>query len=289
MDSNSSVPFHNTVEQLPKDKHEKMINTSYDIIDPSSVIREFLNLKVKLEELLQVCDPMVIVEKCCSLMASDAHNIPLFNTEYTEELQVIKYTKELIQKLSPFLTWDNHCILSRIAKSSNIPEAAVLLTQFDDTIDSSLPLTKFPIPEPSHHMVPYDNSTHTILAIKLDLALYQCTLQDVIDARSLIQDQCKLTSYCLQLLAVAKSNSTIIYWMIPKNIAHVIMATISQFQDHFYLKGIQQLVVYPGALLCTGSTLKVGPLSFFNEISLHSKQVANLSMLFNSLIMLYVF
>ena len=144
---------------------------------------KFLDLKLQLERILDSKD---ITNKCGSLLASDTHNIPLFPTDYTEKLQEIQHTPELIQKLSPFITWDNHTILSTIA--ADMPEATMLLTQFDDRIDSSQPLTNFPIPAPSHHMVPYDNSTHTVLAVKLDLELYQSTLQNVIDARSLIQD-----------------------------------------------------------------------------------------------------
>ena len=149
----------------------------------------------------------------------------------------------------------------------------MLLTQFDNGIDSSQPLTSCPKPAPSHHMVPYDSSTHTVLAVKLELELHHSTLQNVMDTRSVIQDQCKLTSYCLQLLALAKTNSTILYWMIPNNIAHLITASAVQFRNHYHQKGILQLAVYPGAVNCTGSTLKVGPLSFFSPVEIDTKLV----------------
>ena len=270
----SGVDHDDTTAELTEQEDKEELATKSDLINPSSVLTEFLNMLVQLEELLQQCDPLPIVQKCCnSLLASETLNIPLFPTDYTEKLQDIKHTSELIQKLSPFITWDNHSILSTIADTSNIPEATMLLTQFDDRIDSSQPLVSFPIPAPSHHMVPYDNSTHTVLAVKLDLELYHSTLQNVIDARSLIQDQCKLTSHCLQLLAVAKTDLTIIYWMIPNTIAHLITANAAQFYNYYHQKGILQLAVYPGAMLCTGSALKVGPLSFFNQIKVDNKTV----------------
>ena len=255
------------------EQDRERLSTNNRITDPSSVIAEFLNMKIQLQDLLQPYNPELIVKKCGSLLASDTHNIPLFPTDYTEKLQQIKDTPELIQKLSPFMTWDNHSILSTIADTSNIPEAKMLLTQFDDRINSSQPLTSFPIPEPSHHMIPYDSSMNTVLAIQLDLELHRCTLQNVIDARSLIQDQCKLTSYCLQLLATAKTNTTIVYWMMPRNVAYLITENAVQFQKFYHRNGILLLAVYPGALLCTGSTLKVGPLSFFSQIVIDSKLV----------------
>ena len=256
----------NNAERLPVDK-------CFQYIQPSVVTMEFLDLKLHLGKVLQFCEPKHIISKCGSLLASNTHSIPLFPNDYTEMLQEIKDTPELIQKLSPFMTWDNHSILSTIAETSNIPEATILLTQFDDRIDTSQPLTSFPVPAPSYHMVPYDDSTHTVLAVKLDLELCHSTLQKVIDARSLIQDQCKLTAYCLQLLAVAKTTSTILYWMIPKSIVHLITANASEFHNYYYQKGILQLAVYPGAILCTGSALKVGLLSCFSQIEIDSKSV----------------
>ena len=269
----SAVDHDDTTAELTAQEDKEELSTKSDMIDPSSVLAEFLNIKIRLEELLRQCDPMPIVEKGNSLLASKTLRIPLFPTDYAEKLQEIKHTPKLIQRLSPFMTWDNHSILSTIADTSNIPEATMLLTQFDDRIDSSQPLSSYPIPVPSHHMIPYDNSTHTVLAVKLDLELYHTTLQNVIDARSLIQDQCKLTSHCLQLLAVAKTDLTIIYWMIPNTIAHLITANAAQFYNYYHQKGILQLAVYPGAMLCTGSALKVGPLSFFNQIKADSKLV----------------
>ena len=258
-----------TCKQQPKHFH---------YIQPSLVTMEFFDLKAQLGQVLQFCEPKHIINKCSSLLASESYNIPLFSSSYAEKLQEIEYTPKLIQTLSPFVTWDNHSILSTIADTSNIPEATMLLTQFDDRIDSSQPLTSYPIPVPSHHMVPYHNSTHTVLAVKLDLKLYHSTLQNVFEARSLIQEQCKLTSHCLQLLAVTKSDLTI-YWTIPKNVSHHIASNALQFQNYYHQNGILELAVYPGAVFCTASTLKVGPLSFFSQIEVGGKMVRIISLL----------
>lgn len=256
----------NPDEHIEQESQEELTTK----IDSSSVVTEYLNMKFQLEELLKLCDPTTIMKKCGPLLASEINGIPLFPAEM---FQGVKHTSELIQKICLFITWDNHSILSAIAEASNIPEAIMLLAQFDDRINSSQPLMNFPIPAPSCHMVPYDDSTHTILAIKLDLELSHSTLQNIIEARSLIQKQCKLTSHCLQLLAIAKTNSTL-YWMIPRSIAHLITANAVQFQSYYYQKGILQFAVYPGAVICTGSALKVGPLSLFNDIAIDGKLVS---------------
>ena len=262
----AALDHDGTTTEYIEQKDNDELPAKSDMIDPSMVITEFLNMKVQLEELLQWCDPIPIVKECGSLLASDNQNIPLFPTDYAEKLQEIKDTPELIQKLSPLMTWDNHSILNTVAEASNIPEATMLLTQFDGRIDASQPLTSFPIPVPSHQMVPYDNSTHTVLAVKLDLELYHSTLQNVIDVRSLIQDHCKLTTYCLQLLAVAKSTSTILYWMIPKVVATFIYSKVLENPKLFYQNGILQMALYPGSIILTDGSLTVELLSFFHQI-----------------------
>ena len=257
-----------------EEKDKESVDTKKSTFDSSSVIRNFLNTMAQLEELVQLCDPIPIVSKCYSLLASDIHNIPLFTTEYREQLQEIKHTHHFIQKLSPFMTWDNHSILNIITETSNIPEAVTLLNQFEDNIELSQPLASFPIPAPSPNMVPYDNSTHTVLVVNLDLELYHCTLQDVIDARSFIQKQCKLTSHCLYLLAITKTKFTSIYWLIPRSVTHLVTTNALQFQKLFYQKSILQLAVYPGVVISTGrSILNVEPLSFFTQTNIDSKMV----------------
>ena len=272
--SSAAIQSNTTVEYIKQEDKEKL-PTNNDMINPASVVAKFLSMKAQLDKLLQSCDLIPITNKCTSLLASKGHKILLFPTEHTEELKGIIHFHELLLKLSPFITWDNHSILNTIAETSNVSDAVTLLTQFDNRIDLSQPLTKYPIPAPSHTMVPYDNSTHTILAVKLDIKLDRCTLQHVIDVRSLIQDQCNLTSYCLHLLAAAKTNCATIYWMMPKSVTHLITVNAVRFQNYFHDKGILQLSIYPGIVLCTGSTLKVGPLSFFNQIDYDydSKQV----------------
>ena len=55
-------------------------------LKPSVVNREFLQFTDQLNELMQFCDPEMIMEHCSSLMASDVHNIPVFPTEFVKKL-----------------------------------------------------------------------------------------------------------------------------------------------------------------------------------------------------------
>jgi len=242
-------------------------NITDSTFNPSSVVVKFSDMKVQLGMLLQSQDPKIIVDQCGSLRASDHANIPLFTMEIMELLKESKNAAALMHKINPFLNWSDHSILNSIVEICNVSEAAALLTQFDNEVDPSQPLTKYPIPAPSHHMVPYDTSTHTVLAVQLNIQLHHSTLQSVLDTRSLIQEKCEVTPHCLQLLAIAKTSHTIIYWTIPKHVVFLITLKAQQYMSDLHQNGIQQVAIYPGTAFVTGSALTVGPFSFFTKVS----------------------
>ena len=238
-----------------------------DTVKPSFVAAKFLETTIQLTEMLQSSHQSIIVDTCHLLRASEQANIPLFSAHYLEILTESKSTSILVQKLALFTHWLDHSILTTIVEACNVPEATALLGQFDDKIDTYQPVTKYPIPSPSHHMVPYDTSTQTVLAVQLNLQLHQYSLQNVLDIRSLIQEKCEVTPHCLQLLAVAKTSYTIIYWTIPKHVVTLIAVNVLQYQSYFYQNGIQQISIYPGTVLITASALTIGLFSFFAKVS----------------------
>ena len=237
-----------------------------------SYLEKFSGLKIQLTEFLQSLDPKIITNQCGSLRASVQANIPLFPTDFVEVLKESTNATAVLYKIALFTNWSDHSILNSIVEVCNVPEAVALLDQFDAEIDPSQPLMKYPIPAPSHHMVPYDTSTHTVLAVQLNLQLQHSTLQSVFDMRSLIQEKCEVTPHCLQLLAVAKTSHTIIYWTIPKHVASLITSKVQQYQSDLHQNGIQQVAIYPGIVLVIGSALTVGPFSFFTKVSVSTYQ-----------------
>ena len=241
--------------------------TVRNALEPCAVATKFWDTTIQLMEMLRSFDPKLLISSFDSLRASEQANIPLFPAYYMEHIKGSKSTPALVQKLAPYTNWMDHSILNAAADASNVPEAAALLNQYDSRIDTSQPVTKYPIPSPSHHMMPYDTSTHTVLAVQLNMQLHQSTLQNIIDTRSLIQEKCEVTPHCLQLLAVAKTSNTIIYWTIPKHVASVIASNIQQHKTYLHQNGLQHVAIYPGTFIVTGSALTVGPFSFFAKVS----------------------
>ena len=239
-----------------------------DKFKPSLLVTHFFDMMAQLTEVLQSFNPKIIADHCGSLRASEQANIPLFPTSLANTIKASKSTPMVLQRLVPFTNWMDHSVLNAAVEACNVPEAVALITKFDDRIDTSQPVTKYPIPSPSHHMVPYDTSSHTVLAVQLNLQLHRSTLQNIINTRSLIQEKCEVTAHSLQLLAVAKTSHTIIYWTIPKHVASLIISNAQKYQRYLHQNGIQQVAIYPGTILATSSNvLTVGPFSFFTEVS----------------------
>jgi len=217
--------------------------------------------------MLQSFDPKIIAEHCYSLRASEEAGIPLFSANYLEALKKSKNASTLMQNLEAFSSWNNHSVLDAVVKFCNVAEATVQLAQFDDSIDTKQQITAYPIPSISHRMLPYETSTNTILAIQLNLQLQHFTLQKINNTQSLIQEKCQITSHCLQLLAVANTNHTIIYWYIPMHLVTHIVSNVLQHQTYLFQKGVQQVAIYPGIIISIDSALTVGLFSFLSEVS----------------------
>jgi len=231
-------------------------------IKPAVVLRDFLDMKMWLELLLKDNSPKVMLDQCSYLMASDQHNIPFFSGEVVEMFREETQTSLLIRKLSPYFTWADHSVLNEIVKACHNPTATEILAQYDNNLDSSHPLLDYPITKPIHQMLPKGNSTHTVLAVQLDLELQQLSLQDVFDTRNFIQKKCEVTPHTLQLLSATQGSSTILYWMISRCVVPLVTSKVSQNLTDLHQKGILYVAIYPSTILATGKALSVGPLSF---------------------------
>ena len=240
--------------------------TGQKYFKPSSVNTEFLDMKLQLEQMLQdSSNSQTVYEQCESLMASQEHDIALFSPDYLSSLKECNEMPEILQRLSPYFKWSDHSVLHALVQACNNPEAAMLLQQFDSQVDLSLPITEYPVPQPIPSMAPYDTSTQTVLGVKLSTKLSEFSLQQVITLRCLIQKNFEIAEHSLQLMA-AKSSSTILYWMIPKCISHLISSKIMQ-DSSLHGGRVQEICVYPGTLFVRADSLKLGSLSFLNQVN----------------------
>ena len=254
--------------KVQKEKTETNVHFLY--IDPSSVLTVFFQVSDSVAELLASCHVEALVDACDNLMASDKHFVKYFSDKQMKRLKDCDSSLLLLQRLTIFFTWSNHSILRVLA--SQCSEAVDILDNFDCRVNSFEPIASYPIPCFSLNMILADTGTHTILAIRCDQELYECTLQYVYDMQSVMMEKCNITQHCLQLLSV-RSNPTIFYWTIPECVVYLINSNAPLYSKYLYSKGILELLVYPDLQLTFGDHVSVGMLAFSDDSKLVETKV----------------
>ena len=237
-------------------------------IKVSITLTLFFHLIDQVGELLQSYDYEIMMEQCRSLMGSDHTDIKLFTSD---QLKVFsQYNSAILLRMLCLFTWSNCSILRALVIHSN--KAIKLVNNFESNLDRLQLLASYPIPYFSPDMIPSETSTYTILAVRYDKELYQCTLQYVYDVQSVMIEKCDITQHCLQLLAV-RSNPTILYWTIPKCVVDLINSNVPLHSEYLYSRAILEVAVYPDLLLTTGNAICYGSLAFKCENQSYSEKV----------------
>ena len=207
-------------------------------IKPSEIEIEFHYMTKHVIELLSYCHPMLLIERCRQLMASEIHKIKLFSIAYLNKLKSFKTSSAILKMLSVQWTWNNLSILTYLADFSRL--AVSLLKEFNLRVVLSYPIVNYPFPS---LVVPFDDNNYTFL-------IFQCkdnvkdSLHLVNDMQSILTEKCEITQHAVQLLAV-QSGPIELQWMIPLNVVDLINKKINQHMQCFASKGIDTILIYP--------------------------------------------
>ena len=237
---------------------------------PSSLHMLFLKAIDQIEEILQLSDSDFLLEECKSVLASEIHRINLFSTTCINILDDYNNPVLILRYLSFLFTWSNHSILRALLSFTS--KAIHLLDEFDSLLDPFNIIVSYPIPRFSSDMILSRTSEYTLLAIRCNKELWQCSLQYVLYVQSFIVEKCDITQHCLQLLAV-NSDPTIFYWTIPKCVVELIESNVLQHSEYLYSQGIIEVLVYPKRSLATGDDIMVGSLAFTTEKEIAVKRL----------------
>ena len=192
-------------------------------------------------------------------MASETDRINFFSDDYVKNLNNCNSTASLLQHLSFLYSWSDHSILRALVSSSD--KAVHLLDEFDSFFDPLNTIVSYPICMFSLSMIPSEDSPYTLLAIRCDKELWQCSLQYVFNIRSILVELCDITQHCLQLLAI-QSDPTIFYWNIPKCVVELISSNLLEYGEYLHSQGIVEVVIFPNKSIFTGDDIAVGLLAF---------------------------
>lgn len=254
-----SIALQSVVTVGPASHAQNAIKISSKTFNQASSLHMlFLKIIDQIEELLQ-SELNLLTETCKSLMASEVHGINLFSTTCMENLNKYDNAVSLLRCLCFLFTWSNHSVLRALISFSS--KAVQLLDEFDFSLDPFNTIASYPIPSFSQDMIPSETSEYTVLAIRCNKELWQCSLQYVFNLQSSIVDKCDITQHCLQLLAV-KSDPTVFYWTIPKCVVELVKSNTLQHCEYLYSQGILELIVYPKQSLAISDDVIMGSLAF---------------------------
>ena len=210
-------------------------------IKPSEAEKEFQYISGHVVELLSCCDPKLLIKWCENLMASEIHKIKLLPPYSRYKLRKLNSSSSILKMMSILWTWNNHSILKLLAKFSEV--ALTLLEEYGSRLHLNFGFTNYPLLQPKPSMIPYNNSSYTMLTLKSDKKL-SLSLQLVHEMQSVLIEKCEITEHALQLLAV-QSSPLLLQWMISKYIVTIINVNVRQHCRYFATKGITEISIHP--------------------------------------------
>ena len=237
---------------------------------PSSLHILFLDVIDQMKELLQWYHTGLLTDACENLMASETHKVTFFSDSSITDLSNHTSAASILQYLSFLFTWSDHSILRALVSCNS--EAIQLLDEFDSFLDPFNTVVSYPIDVFSLCMIPCEDSPYTLLAVRSNKELWQCSLQYVFNIRSILTELCDVTQHCFRLLAI-QSDPTIFYWNIPEHVVELIDTGLAKYDEYLSPQGIVEVIVYPERVLLTGDDFTVGPLAFMIKQEVDTKDV----------------
>ena len=225
---------------------------------PLEVESEFHYVTGHVIELLSYCHPILLIERCKHLMASEIHKINMFTFNFLEKLKNLKTSLTVLKMLSRFWSWSNYSILECLAEFSGL--AVALLEEFNSRLVLSYPIMDYPF---STLEILCDDKYYALLTIKCKDNM-KVSLQLVYDIQLALTEKCDITSYALQLLA-AQRYPLELRWKIPLNIVDLVNKKVHQHHQYFAYKGIDQILIRPITKDCIKHDINPEPTIFTSD------------------------
>ena len=228
----------------------KMHHSHYkEFISPDISI-QYLHLIDGLCKLMESCDPLVFIDKCASLMASDSHNIALFSDDLLKDFRKYDNVSVTLRYLMCYFTWYDLSVVQKLLEICNHPDCMKLLEEFKHQVEFTKPITEYPIFNPNSLMIPSDASLYTLMATQYEPEHSPLSFKHVEEVKSLITKTCEITSISCQFLAKA-NDLQVFYWLIPKIIVPLMVSKVQHNCDYLQRSGITELSFYPTSTFFT--------------------------------------
>ena len=213
-----------------------LLSVDYNTEILISTINQYLYLVDNLCKLMESYDPGVFLDKFSSLMASDVHNIPLFSSDFLKKLDDYRDVSVMLRYLMCYFTWCDLSTVMELFKLCNYPDGVKLLLEFNDQVKFTKPIANYS----ESLVVPSESSTYTVMAIFTDMIFIPWAIRKI---KLRICRICEITFISCQFLGIAY-DFKVLYWLIPKSIASLILSKAQENWRHLYNCGIRKLSIY---------------------------------------------
>ena len=203
------------------------------------LINRYLYLVDNLCKLMESCDPGVFLDKCSNLMASDAHNIPLFSSDFLKEIDDYCDVSVMLRYLMCYFTWCDLSTVVELLKTCNYPGGVEMLQKFNDWVKVTEP-ANYHVFIPESLMIPSGSSTYTVMVILTEMITIPWNIERI---KLKLYRICKITLIACQFLGM-DYDSKVLYWLIPKSVASLILSKAQENWEDLYIYGIRKLSIY---------------------------------------------
>ena len=231
--------------------------------DVKHIEKAFRNTVRNIKKHLKQCDVQDLVMNFNNVLYED--RFPKFKRRVKEKLHHSKSIDELFSRISPFFNWRKREVLRALVEASDCQEAIDELDKFEDQLDYSQSAINFPIPSPSSDILPDPDSNMSVITAKAIQDLKKSSLRDIDHMEDTIAQTGGIRKENLDLQA-QNPGSSILYWLIPRNMVKSFEVNIRNNLDHLYEQGIVEISLDPNIVITTGRKLRVRSLSYLTKL-----------------------
>lgn len=191
---------------------------------------------------------------------------PYFSDKVKNRLHMCKTVEDLLVHLSPYISWCKYDALQTLVEVSGCEVAVNELNKFETQLDASQSIVLCPLSQPSNRICPDLEKEITMTAVKFDKDLQTVTFNDVEQFQDTFARMGGVTKNALDLQA-CNGDSSILYWLIPKNAIKSFEQNIRSNLDNLYGHGVKEILLDPNIVITTGHDLRIRLLSHLTSPS----------------------
>ena len=240
-----------------------MLKSSPVYNDDEHIEKAFRGTVKNIKKHLKQCDIQDLVRDFNNVLHKD--KFPYIKKRVKEKLYKCKNVGELLARISPFFSWKKREVLRALVQASDCQEAVDELNKFEAQLNYSQSAINLPIASPSSDILPDPGSDVSIITAKSIQDLKKSDLRDIDRMEDTIAQNGGINKEHLDLQA-QNPGSSILYWLIPRDMVKSFEDNIRNHLNDLYEQGIVEISLDPNIVITTGHKLRVRSLSYLTKL-----------------------